>query len=449
VKIGQWGLSNEPAEHMQSMWLFTDKPEEAARYTRMGMQQAGGSIQVGRGMMGEEDNGSMASWWVWAYIGLYPLDQGSGTVVLGSPRFKKVTFNLDDGRSFTFLAPNAGPQNCYVNGIKFNGEPYNKLYFTQDMFADDNVFEFDMGAEPSGWARTAEPPPSLTEGEGRDFEPTIMMDIIPIGVDRNTALPSNKSAAKQVTVTGITAANAAYLFDNSSVTTDAQFTGNTGTITYYSPAPVKVEMYTLTSSNADGADPKTWRLEGSNDGSAWTTLDSRSLPNIRTFNNAAVTTVADAGTKTSETFRWRRQTKPFAIDPANQGSYKYYRLNITASSSTAAMRLAQFELLAEQPRMSLSPALAKSGNNVTVSSSVINNTMSAKSVLVYAALYRADGKMVDVATRNVNNVPAISSSNLSSNIVFNVENAGDDYYVKVFLWEPTTFIPLAADVTLW
>ncbi|MCL2152533.1 MAG: glycoside hydrolase family 92 protein, partial [Oscillospiraceae bacterium] len=444
VKIGQWGLSNEPGEHMQSMWLFSDKPENAAKYTRMGMQQAGGSIQVGRGMMGEEDNGSMASWWVWAYIGLYPLDNGSGNIVVGSPRFKEVTFNLDDGRNFVFLAPNAGPQNCYVNGIKFNGEPYDKLYFTQDMFQDGNVFEFDMGATPSGWARTAEPPPSLTEGEGYEHIPSILMDIIPVGATAvaNQTLPEVNSVTQQLNVTGITAANAAYLRDNSSVTSEATFTGNTGTITYTSAVPVKVEMYTLTSSNTDGADPKTWTLSGSNDGTTWKTLDSRNLPNITTYANSAVTTAADAATKTSETFRWRRQTKPFAIAPENQGEYKYYRLQITASSSNTAMRLSQFELLAELPDWNAAPSISKSGNNVTVSASITNNTMQAGTVNVFAAIYSADGKMIDVGSRLTNSIaPVSTTASLPSNIVLNAANAGDGYYVKVFIWDPTTYIP--------
>ena len=366
VKIGQWGLSNEPGEHMQSMWLFTDRPEQAFKYTRMGMQQAGGSIQVGRGMMGEEDNGSMASWWVWAYIGLYPLDQGSGNVVVGSPRFKKVDFNLDDGRTFTFLAPNAGPQNCYVNGIKFNGVPYNKLYFTQDMFQDGNIFEFDMSDTPNNWAKNAEQPPSLTEtGDGPGFGPDILMDIIPVGVTCNTAMPAPTSTTRQAIVDGITTANAAYLFDNSSVTTEAVFTGTTATVTYYSPTPVRVELYTLTSSNTSGADPKAWVLEASNTGAAgsWVELDSRNLPNLTTYNNAAVTTAANAGTKTSETFRWRRQTKPFAIDPAKQGVYQFYRLRITQASSTVALRLSQFELLADQFYTVTKDALLAALNN--------------------------------------------------------------------------------------
>lgn len=348
VKIGQWGLSNEPSEHMSYMWLFTDKPEESFRYTRMGMLQAYGSGQIGRGYMGEEDNGSMASWYVWAALGMYPLDPGSGTVVVGSPKFKNVTYTLDDGRVFTISAPNASPKNVYTNGLKVNGQPYNKLYFPQDLFRNGTVIEFDMGATPNGWALSAEQPPSLTEGDGVEYEPDILMDIIPEGVSRVTALPESTATTDQAFVSGVTADNAAYLFDNISTTAEAQFEGTTGTITYYSATPVKVEMYTLTSSNTSGADPKSWTLSGSNDGTVWNELDARTLPNLSTYNNVANSNGPDADMKDTETFRWRRQTKPFAIEAAKQATYKYYRLEITASSSEEPLRLAEFELLADQ-----------------------------------------------------------------------------------------------------
>jgi hypothetical protein len=235
----------------------------------------------------------------------------------------------------------------YVNGVKINGEQYDKLYFPQDLFEDGTLFEFDMGAAPSGWAAAAEAPPSLTEGDGADYQPEILMDIIPMGVSIAAELPQAAAETKQAVLSGV-ASNGANLFDNNSTTTETIFTGSAGTITYYSPTPAKVEMYTLTSSNTSGADPKAWTLSGSNDGAEWTELDSRSLDNLTTYVNTAVTTAANAATKETETFRWRRQTKPFAIDAAKQGLYKYYRLNITASSSEAAMRLSQFELLADE-----------------------------------------------------------------------------------------------------
>ena len=470
VKIGQWGLSNEPGEHMAAMWLFTDTPAEAGRYTRMGMQRAGGSIQVGRGMIGEEDNGAMASWWVWAYMGLYPLDQGSGNVVVTSPRFKKVTFDLDDGRNFVFLAPNAGPQNYYVNGIsiQYGGTgpfvPYNKTYFTQDLFDNGNVFMFDMSNVANDWAKNAEAPPSLTEKpDGIDYRPDVMMDICDELAASSTlsAMPSPTRTTSAAYVTNATTSgnnSAMYLFDNASASTtasaagtkttyDVNFSARTTAITYYSPVPKKVEMYTITSSNTAGADPKAWAFKGSNDGVNWDVLDERVLPNLLTYNNSAVTTEAGAATKTSETFRWRRQCKPFAIDPDKMGLYKYYQIDVTASSSTTNLSIAQIELLAYVPDWDLNPTIAVAGNTATITANVRNNQFKTDNASLYAALYSADGKLLDVVSRTGNVAAITTSANISSAIAINTANAGAGYYIKVFLWKPDTFVPLAQSWT--
>ncbi|CDN44144.1 discoidin domain-containing protein [Paenibacillus sp. P22] len=82
-------------------------------------------------------------------------------------------------------------------------------------------------------------------------------------------------------------------------------------------------QYSLTSANDFPArDPKSWSLQGSNDGSSWTTLDTRS----------------------GETFASRFQTKTYAI--SNTSAFKYYRLNVTANNGGAELQLAELGLYA-------------------------------------------------------------------------------------------------------
>ncbi|MCY9657301.1 GH92 family glycosyl hydrolase [Paenibacillus chondroitinus] len=82
-----------------------------------------------------------------------------------------------------------------------------------------------------------------------------------------------------------------------------------------------VMRYALTSANdSAGRDPKNWQFEGSNDGSTWTTLDTR----------------------TNQTFSERFQTKVY--DFANETPYLYYRLNITANSGDSYIQLSEFQL---------------------------------------------------------------------------------------------------------
>ena len=77
---------------------------------------------------------------------------------------------------------------------------------------------------------------------------------------------------------------------------------------------------TLTSGAEEGGDPVAWHLEGSTDGENWEVLDERS----------------------AQTFRWRRQTRPFLI--RSPRACTRHRLVIT--TATGPLRLAQIELLA-------------------------------------------------------------------------------------------------------
>lgn len=82
-----------------------------------------------------------------------------------------------------------------------------------------------------------------------------------------------------------------------------------------------ITSYTLTSANdSPGRDPKSWNLAGSNDGNAWTVLDTR----------------------TNETFADREQTNNYEF--TNDKTYTYYRLNITANGGDALFQMAEWRV---------------------------------------------------------------------------------------------------------
>ncbi|WP_129716043.1 gliding motility-associated C-terminal domain-containing protein [Pedobacter sp. SYP-B3415] len=81
-------------------------------------------------------------------------------------------------------------------------------------------------------------------------------------------------------------------------------------------------QYTLTSGDdAPERDPKSWTLSGSNDGTTWTLLDTR----------------------TNETFQSRKQTRYFKI--ANTTPYLYYRLTISAINGATLFQASEWRLL--------------------------------------------------------------------------------------------------------
>jgi gliding motility-associated-like protein len=91
---------------------------------------------------------------------------------------------------------------------------------------------------------------------------------------------------------------------------------------YQFNSAVVVAQYALTSGNdAVDRDPKNWTIEASNDGVAWTTIDTRN----------------------NESFSNRIQTRVFDI--TTPASYLYYRLNISATVGTAHFQLSEWRLL--------------------------------------------------------------------------------------------------------
>jgi hypothetical protein len=82
-----------------------------------------------------------------------------------------------------------------------------------------------------------------------------------------------------------------------------------------------VVRYTVTSANdVPNRDPRNWTLQGSNNGSTWTTLN----------------------TQTNQSFSARFQTKSYTF--TNSTAYTYYRLNVTAVQSGSIMQLSEWEL---------------------------------------------------------------------------------------------------------
>lgn len=109
---------------------------------------------------------------------------------------------------------------------------------------------------------------------------------------------------------------------------------------YTLDGPAEVTGYALTSANdAPERDPRDWTLQGSADGTTWTTVD----------------------TQTGQTFGERFQTKVYRV--ANPASFPIYRLHITGHPSGNLTQLADLELAeaATTPMLSrLSPGPSSS-----------------------------------------------------------------------------------------
>jgi predicted alpha-1,2-mannosidase len=314
VRMGQWGFSNQVSHHIPYMYDYASQPAKTQAKVREALRRLYLGSEIGQGYAGDEDNGETSTWYLFSALGFYPLQVGSPYYAIGSPLFKKATVHLPGGKDIVVNAPNNSDKNVYVQSLKLNGRPYDRTYLAHKDLAGGARLDFTMGPQPSRWGTGKDDAPlSLTTG---DKPPRPLRDAT--GADGDASSTPASVASR--------------LFDNSSGSR-VTFASAKPAIRYDFPDETRREVafYTLTSGAAAG-DPRSWALEGSNDGRSWTQLDKR----------------------TDEVFPERLQTRPFKV--ASPGRYSSYRIVVSRNTGGAQTSLAEVELLVGGTRPPTTPA---------------------------------------------------------------------------------------------
>ncbi|KYK14870.1 MULTISPECIES: GH92 family glycosyl hydrolase [Streptomyces] len=284
VRMGMYGHSNQVANHALYMYDAAGQPYKTQKNVREVLSRLYTGSDIGQGYHGDEDNGEQSAWFLFSSLGFYPLVMGSGEYAVGSPLFKKATVHLENGRKLVVKAPKNSDRNVYVQGLKVNGKRWNSTALPHDLIARGGVLEFDMGPRPSKWGTGENAAPvSITED---DEVPTPRAD-----VTAGEGALSDDTSATEAAVTSV----------------DLAVAGE----------GAEALQYTLTSPADRTKAPKSWKLQGSADGTTWRTLDERS----------------------GESFAWDRQTRAFSVK--SPGTYQKYRLVLDGEHT-----LAEVELLA-------------------------------------------------------------------------------------------------------
>lgn len=312
VRMGQYGHSNQPSHHIIYMYNYAGQPWKAQEKVREVLDRLYVGSEIGQGYSGDEDNGEMSAWYIFSALGFYPMKMGSPEYAIGAPLFQKATIHLENGKDIVINAPENSRTNKYVQSLKVNGVDYNKSYLLHSDLANGATLDFKMGSEPSRWASDEDSvPKSITTG-----------DEVPRPLRDRTDKLISQGLGKATISEGGGAAAPGALFDNNS-NTEVSINSKASSIQYqFIAGTERVKMYTLTSGKGSAAnDPRSWVLQGSNEGVTWTVLDSR----------------ADV------TFQWRQQTRAFAIK--DQAEYSYYRLDIEGNNGGESITLSEIELL--------------------------------------------------------------------------------------------------------
>jgi predicted alpha-1,2-mannosidase len=161
---GMFGeLSNEFDFGEQYMPDYDQDPAGAqlAVNTMLNTMQAPGPS----GLPNNDDLGANSSTTIWEMLGMYPENSGTDTMVFNGPHFPHASISLPNGNTITINAPGASNTNFYVQNLKINGSPYQKLSVPFSTLSKGATLDWTMGSTPSTWGDAPQDaPPSYNAG---------------------------------------------------------------------------------------------------------------------------------------------------------------------------------------------------------------------------------------------------------------------------------------------
>jgi predicted alpha-1,2-mannosidase len=159
--IGQYAHGNEPSHHIAYLYNFAGKPAKGQKILRYIMDQLYTSAPDG--LTGNEDCGQMSAWYVLSAMGFYPVTPGTNDYMMGTPLFKQVTINQENGKAFAINADSGENADFYVQSASLNGVPHNKAWFTHNDIMRGGRLDFVMGAKPASFGTTVLPSTAIND----------------------------------------------------------------------------------------------------------------------------------------------------------------------------------------------------------------------------------------------------------------------------------------------
>ncbi|MCF2578248.1 GH92 family glycosyl hydrolase [Prevotella stercorea] len=154
MNMGNYAHGNQPIQHMIYLYGYSGQPWKTQYWIRQTMQRMYNANPDG--YCGDEDNGQTSAWYVFSAMGFYPVCPGAGEYVLGAPYFDEMTLHLENGCTVSIKANGNTDDNCYVNTLTLNGQPYSKNYIKRTDLMQGAQFVYTMSPTPNYSRGTAE-----------------------------------------------------------------------------------------------------------------------------------------------------------------------------------------------------------------------------------------------------------------------------------------------------
>lgn len=147
--IGQYVHGNQPSHHVAYLYNYAGEPWKTQEKVRqvMDLYRTGPG-----GICGNEDMGSLSSWYVLSAMGLYPVCPGQNLYLIGTPLFEEVTLTLNspyENGEFIIKANNVSSVNKYIQSAALNGKQMSKSWLSHKEIINGGTLVFEMGPVPN------------------------------------------------------------------------------------------------------------------------------------------------------------------------------------------------------------------------------------------------------------------------------------------------------------
>ncbi len=145
--VGEFSMGNEPSFAIPFIYDRLGAPWKTQKRIRMLIETF--FPDTLQGIPGDEDGGGMSAFVVFSMMGFYPVTPGLPVYDIVSPVFDKVTIHLKNGKDFVVTARNTSRQNKYIQSIRLNGKPLDRVWFRHVDLVNGGVLELTMGNTPN------------------------------------------------------------------------------------------------------------------------------------------------------------------------------------------------------------------------------------------------------------------------------------------------------------
>ena len=141
---------NEPDLNAAFLFAQAGRPDLTQEWSRWIAETLYSDLP--EGVAGNDDGGTLGSWYVFASLGLYPVP-GSNRYIVASPMFEQARVVVG-GHELIIAAPGASSRRRYVRGVTIDGTPLTVPELVHAQLLTAARIDFEMSDAPTSWGRS-------------------------------------------------------------------------------------------------------------------------------------------------------------------------------------------------------------------------------------------------------------------------------------------------------